>query len=135
MWIVTGGCGFIGSSIIAGLNARGITDILAVDDLKSGQKFLNLADCKLLDYLDKDSFRTKINSGYSFGAINAILHQGACSDTMEYDGVFMMENNYEYSKDVLRFAFDKLCAGSIRCRGGGIDQRRTHRLREAQHVL
>ena len=104
MWIVTGGCGFIGSSIIAGLNARGITDILAVDDLKSGQKFLNLADCKLLDYLDKDSFRTKINSGYSFGAINAILHQGACSDTMEYDGVFMMENNYEYSKDVLRFA-------------------------------
>ncbi len=104
MWIVTGGCGFIGSSIIAGLNARGITDILAVDDLKNGQKFLNLADCKLLDYLDKDSFRAKILSGYSFGTIHAILHQGACADTLEYDGVFMMENNYAYSKDVLHFA-------------------------------
>ena len=104
MWIVTGGCGFIGSSIIAGLNARGITDILAVDDLKDGQKFSNLADCKVLDYLDKDNFRAKINSGYTFGAIHAILHQGACSNTMEYDGVFMMENNYEYSKDVLHFA-------------------------------
>ncbi len=104
MWIVTGGCGFIGSSIVVGLNQQGINDILVVDDLKSGQKFLNLQNCKIADYLDKDSFRARIAAGQSFGPISAILHQGACSDTMEYDGTFMMENNYEYSKDVLRFA-------------------------------
>ncbi len=104
MWIVTGGCGFIGSSIVAGLNQRGITDILVVDDLKQGQKFLNLSDCRIADYIDKDRFRTMITAGKSFGTIEAILHQGACSDTMEYDGVFMMENNHEYSKDVLQFA-------------------------------
>ena len=107
MWIVTGGCGFIGSSIVAGLNQQGITDIMVVDDLKSGQKFLNLQDCKIADYLDKDSFRARIAAGQSFGpagSVSAILHQGACSDTMEYDGTFMMENNYEYSKDVLQFS-------------------------------
>ncbi len=104
MWIVTGGCGFIGSSIVAGLNARGITDILVVDDLKQGQKFLNLQDCKIADYLDKDRFQALIAAGKSFGTMDAILHQGACSDTMEYDGVFMMANNYEYSKEVLRLA-------------------------------
>ncbi len=107
MWIVTGGCGFIGSSIVAGLNQQGITDIMVVDDLKSGQKFLNLQDCKIADYLDKDSFRARIAAGQSFGpagSVSAILHQGACSDTMEYDGNFMMENNYEYSKDVLQFS-------------------------------
>ena len=104
MWIVTGGCGFIGSSIVAELNQRGITDILVVDDLKQGQKFLNLSDCRITDYLDQERFRTMLNAGASFGRIEAILHQGACSDTMMYDGVFMMENNFEYSKDVLRFA-------------------------------
>lgn len=104
MWIVTGGCGFIGSSIVAGLNERGIDDILVVDDLKMGQKFLNLKDCRIADYLDQERFRAMIASGKSFGVIDAILHQGACSDTMEYDGVYMMENNFEFSKDVLRFA-------------------------------
>ncbi len=104
MWIVTGGCGFIGSSIVAGLNERGIDDILVVDDLKMGQKFLNLKDCRIADYLDQERFRSRITSGKSFGTVNAILHQGACSDTMEYNGVYMMENNYEFSKDVLAFA-------------------------------
>ncbi len=104
MWIVTGGCGFIGSSIVAGLNQRGISDILVVDDLKNGQKFLNLQDCTIADYLDKNRFREMISAGKSFGPITAVLHQGACSDTMEYDGIYMMENNFEYSKDILKFS-------------------------------
>lgn len=94
--VVTGAAGFIGSNIVKGLNARGITDIIAVDDLTQGDKFRNLADLKISDYVDASSFYDMFAHG-AFGQIEAVFHEGACSDTMESNGKFMMDNNYTVS--------------------------------------
>lgn len=101
MIIVTGGAGFIGSNIVQGLNARGITDILVVDDLTDGRKCLNLSDARIRDYQDKDDFLQRIQSGQNLGPVEAIFHQGACSSTTEWDGKFVMHVNYEYTKALL----------------------------------
>lgn len=107
MIIVTGGAGFIGSNIVKGLNARGISNILVVDDLTDGRKFLNLVDLQILDYIDKDVFLEKIKNKGNFGQkIEIIFHEGACSTTTEWNGRFMMENNYEYSKILLHYCLD-----------------------------
>ncbi|MGL6045594.1 MAG: NAD-dependent epimerase/dehydratase family protein, partial [Vogesella sp.] len=98
--VVTGAAGFIGSNIVKALNARGETDILAVDNLSKGDKFVNLVGCEISDYLDKQDFISLIGSGDFDGEITAILHQGACSDTMNHDGKYMMENNYQYTLEL-----------------------------------
>ena len=101
MIIVTGGAGFIGSNIVQGLNARGISDILVVDDLTDGRKCVNLADADIRDYADKDDFLRRIRAGEDFGPVEAVFHQGTCSSTTEWDGRFVMEVNYEYTKALL----------------------------------
>lgn len=122
MFIVTGGAGFIGSNLIKSLNERGITDILVVDDLSDGTKFVNLVDLQIMDYMDKDDFITQIVSGHNFGDVKAIFHEGACSETTQWDGKFMMENNYEYSKDLLHYCIERniafLYASSAATYGG-----------------
>ena len=124
MIIVTGGAGFIGSNIVKGLNDRGREDILVVDDLKDGTKFLNLVDCEILDYLGKDDFIDRIKTGTGFGEpVDAIFHEGACSATTEWDGHYMMNNNYEYSKSLLHYCLENraayLYASSASVYGGG----------------
>src|SRR5712664_1387239 len=104
--VVTGAVGFIGSNIVKALNARGETGILAVDNLTRADKFRNLADCEIADYLDKEHFRAALDAGSFDGEIAAILHQGACSDTMQTDGRYMMENNYRYSAALLDFCIE-----------------------------
>jgi ADP-L-glycero-D-manno-heptose 6-epimerase len=94
--VVTGAAGFIGSNIIKGLNARGFDDIIAVDDLTQGDKFRNLADRQIADYVDAGVFYDMFAHG-SFGQIEAVFHEGACSDTMETNGKYMMDNNYATS--------------------------------------
>ena len=94
--VVTGAAGFIGSNLIKGLNARGIDDIIAVDDLTHGDKFRNLADLQIADYIDADAFYTLFAKS-AFGDVEAVFHEGACSDTMELDGKYMMDNNYQRS--------------------------------------
>lgn len=106
-YVVTGAAGFIGSNLVRALNARGVTDIIAVDDLADGDKFVNLADCDIADYVDKERFIELLQEGALNAAIEAILHQGACSDTTERDGRYMMRNNYEYSKTLLDFCSDE----------------------------
>lgn len=107
MIIVTGGAGFIGSNIIKALNAMGRKDILVVDNLKNGEKFLNLVDLDIADYCDKEDFIASIIAGDEFGSIHAVFHEGACSATTEWDGKYMMQNNYEYSKELLHYCLDR----------------------------
>ncbi|WP_367280424.1 ADP-glyceromanno-heptose 6-epimerase [Sulfuricaulis sp.] len=107
MYVVTGGAGFIGANLVKALNERGEKDIIVVDDLEHGDKFRNLVDCEIADYLDKRDFLEQVNSGYFKKKFKAILHEGACSDTMEHNGVYMMGNNYEYSKVLLHYCQDK----------------------------
>ncbi len=104
MIIVTGGAGFIGANVVKGLNARGEKDILVVDDLTDGKKFLNMADCEIADYMDMDEFLARVKNNESFGDCKAIFHEGACSSTTEWDGRYMMRVNYDYSKQLLDYA-------------------------------
>jgi ADP-L-glycero-D-manno-heptose 6-epimerase len=99
--VVTGAAGFIGSNIIKGLNARGIDDIIAVDDLKQGDKFRNLAALRIADYVDADTFYDAFAGG-AYGQVEAVFHEGACSDTMEMDGKYMMSNNYTLSCELFQ---------------------------------
>jgi ADP-L-glycero-D-manno-heptose 6-epimerase len=103
MIIVTGGAGLIGSNLIEQLNQRGHTDILVVDHLKNGQKMHNLADLNICDYLDRDDFMRRVQAGQELGPVNTVFHLGACSATTEWDGQFMMRNNFEYSKTLLHW--------------------------------
>jgi ADP-L-glycero-D-manno-heptose 6-epimerase len=108
MYIVTGGSGFIGSNIVAGLNKRGDSDILVVDNMTNGDKFLNLRDLEYADFMDKTEFREQLRAGsFQNNTIEAIFHEGACSDTMEYNGKYMMDNNFTYSKELFQFAVGK----------------------------
>lgn len=108
MIVVTGGAGFIGSNIVRGLNARGVTDILVVDDLTDGNKCRNIQDCLFNDYMDKDDFLNCIeNDDECLQGMQAIFHEGACSDTMEADGRFIMKNNYDYSKALFHYCQNK----------------------------
>ena len=106
MIIVTGGAGFIGSNIVKSLNDQGYTDIMVVDDLEDGTKFVNLADLEIADYIDKDDFLELIKSEVEFPGLEAIFHEGACSSTTEWDGKFMMQNNYQYSVELLHYCLD-----------------------------
>ena len=122
-YVVTGAAGFVGSNLVKALNERGMSNIIAVDNLKRADKFRNLVDCNIADYLDKQEFLELLESGQLDGAVEAVLHQGACSDTMETDGHYMMANNYRYSLGVLEFCLEEevplLYASSASVYGAG----------------
>ncbi|KND55999.1 ADP-L-glycero-D-manno-heptose-6-epimerase [Candidatus Paraburkholderia kirkii] len=98
--IVTGAAGFIGSNIVKALNERGENRVIAADNLTRADKFKNLVDCEIDDYLDKTEFVERFKRG-DFGRVRAVFHEGACSDTMETDGRYMMDNNFRYSREVM----------------------------------
>jgi len=120
-YVVTGAAGFIGSKIVEALNRHGIAHIIAVDNLQQADKVRNLAGCDIADYVDQTEFIAKLDQ-YE-GAVDAVLHQGACSDTMESDGRYMMENNYRYSKILLEWCQEEevplLYASSASVYGSG----------------
>ena len=124
-YVVTGAAGFIGSKIVQGLNAAGVSDIVAVDNLQHADKVRNLAGLEIADYLDQGEFLQRLES--FGGALEAVLHQGACSDTMESDGRYMMENNYRYSKLLLDWCQEEevplVYASSASVYGAGPDFR------------
>ncbi len=129
MIIVTGGAGFIGSNIVKRLNDKGIKDILVVDHLKDGHKFSNLADLDIADYMDREEFLSLVhdepafNSRFDLSNIEAIFHEGACSATTEWDGQYVMRNNYQYTVDLFEFATSHripfMYASSASTYGGG----------------
>lgn len=107
MYIVTGAAGFIGSNVVKGLNDLGIEDILIVDDLSRSEKIRNLRDLQFVDFMDLTEFRLAVQQEALGMVPEAILHQGACADTMETDGRYMMDINYAYSKDLLEYAMQR----------------------------
>jgi ADP-L-glycero-D-manno-heptose 6-epimerase len=123
MHIVTGAAGFIGSRLVAALNRAGITEILAVDNLENVAKVPNLAGCEIEHYLDKREFLARLEAGEFDGAVDAVLHQGACSDTMATDGRYVMDNNYGYSRALLDWCHEEevpfLYASSAAIYGAG----------------
>ena len=126
MIIVTGGAGFIGSNIVKELNRRGREDILIVDDLKDGENYKNLRGLKFIDYQHKDDFLQTIEEDSFDGTdVDIVFHEGACSDTMEYDVNYMMKTNYEYSKTLLHFCLEHripfMYASSASTYGSGVN--------------
>lgn len=121
--VVTGAAGFIGSNIVKALNLRGERDIIAVDNLTRADKFRNLVDCEIADFLDKQDFLDRVIGREFDDEVIAVFHQGACSDTMETDGRYMMHNNYRYSVDLLEWCQDNdipfLYASSASVYGSG----------------
>ncbi|HSA68078.1 MAG TPA: ADP-glyceromanno-heptose 6-epimerase [Burkholderiales bacterium] len=134
--IVTGAAGFIGSKLVEGLNRCGITDVIAVDNLARADKFRNLADAEIADYLDQAEF---IGNLERFdGAVDAVFHQGACSDTMETDGRYMLDNNYAYSRRLLDWCQDEdvplIYASSASVYGAGPEFREERRCEKPLNV-
>lgn len=140
MIIVTGGAGFIGSNLVEGLNNEAERDILVVDDLVDGQKCLNLSDLDFSDYMEFDDFGQAIQdcnqSGADFGEVECVFHQGACSDTTEWDGRYIMANNYSYSKHLLDYCIARnipfIYASSASVYGAGAD---FYEVRANEHPL
>ena len=134
--LVTGAAGFIGSKLIEGLNRRGITDVIAVDNLAHADKFRNLAACEIADYVDQAEFIANLERFE--GAVDALFHQGACSDTMETDGRYMLDNNYGYSKRLLEWCQDEevplIYASSASVYGAGPDFREERRCEKPLNV-
>ena len=122
MIVVTGGAGMIGSNLVAALNAAGRDDILVVDDLTDGTKFRNIANLAIADYEDKDDFLARIEAGAA-DPFEVVFHQGACSSTTEWDGRYMMRENYAYSKTLMEFCLERaipfVYASSAAVYGGG----------------
>jgi ADP-L-glycero-D-manno-heptose 6-epimerase len=122
--VVTGAAGFIGSNLVKALNARGETDVIAVDNLTHADKFRNLVDCDIADYIDKEEFLDRIVEGDFDDDIAAIFHEGACSDTTASDGRYVMRNNYRYSVTLLEHCQDNdvpfLYASSAAVYGDGL---------------
>jgi ADP-L-glycero-D-manno-heptose 6-epimerase len=128
MIIVTGGAGMIGSNIVKALNDKGCRDIVVVDHMKNGRKFQNLADLDICDYLDREDFMKRILEGDNFfdwGGIEVVFHEGACSSTTEWDGQYIMRNNFEYTKNLFHYCVDRripfLYASSASTYGGRTD--------------
>ena len=101
--VVTGAAGFIGSNLVKALNERGEKDVIAVDNLTRADKVANLADLEIADFIDKRDFIQRVDDGSFDARVATVFHQGACSDTMESDGRYMMENNYDYSMNLMRW--------------------------------
>lgn len=131
--IVTGAAGLIGSNIVKALNQQGINDIVAVDNLTRGEKFKNLVDCDIRHYLDKHEFIRQVREHiFPYHHIQAVFHEGACSDTMNHDGKYMMENNYQYTLDLLdwcqeeRIPFLYASSAAVYGKGEVFEEKREH---------
>ncbi|MCA1248611.1 ADP-glyceromanno-heptose 6-epimerase [Massilia sp. MS-15] len=123
MILVTGAAGFIGANLVHALSRRKPFSVFAVDNMSRPEKFHNIVDAEVADFADKEDFLVRLKAGEFDGKFSAVLHQGACSNTMETDGRYMMRNNYDYT--VALFAFCQreripfIYASSAAVYGGG----------------
>lgn len=139
MIVLTGAAGFIGSNVLKAMNDAGRDDILIVDDLTDGTKYRNLLGCKFHDYQHHQDFLTQLANNVPFSeSITAIVHLGACSVTTEWDGRYMMKNNFSYSKVLLHYCADKkipfIYASSAAVYGGNEDFRESDSIQRPLNV-
>ena len=106
--LVTGGAGFIGSALVAALNQRGISDIVITDLLGSDEKWRNLTPLKFADYLEADDFRKRIGQNQAaLGDFSAVFHLGACSATTEKNASYLIDNNFNVTKELAAWSLAK----------------------------
>lgn len=124
MIVVTGAAGFIGANNVNALNKLGERDILAVDHLAQADKFHNLVDCEIDDYLDKHDFLDAVRRK-TLPKPDVVFHQGACSDTMATDGRYVIENNYRFTRQLFHWCQEQktplIYASSAAVYGQGSD--------------
>lgn len=106
MIILTGAAGFIGSGILARLNALGWEDIFLVDELNHESKKRNLENKKFKIFIDKREFLNLVKARQVSAPVEALIHMGACSSTMLQDAQYYEENNYEYTRILAEWALE-----------------------------
>ncbi len=123
MIVVTGGAGFIGSALVWALNERGYHEIVVVDRLRDGKKWLNLSKLEIHDYFDKKDFIEQVQAGELEYEPDVIFHLGACSSTTEEDADYLMRNNFQYTRKLAEYALAQesrfIYASSAATYGGG----------------
>ncbi len=100
--VVTGASGFIGSCTVKHLNDRGMANLVLVDDIKKTEKWKNLLNKKCIDFISRGDLFQWLEGREK--NVQAFIHLGACSDTMENDGNYLMENNFRYSVRLAEYA-------------------------------
>lgn len=121
--VITGGAGFIGSGVVRHLNDRGINNIVIVDDLRKGEKWKNLVGKRIVDIISRDNFFKWLEGRESL--IEAFIHLGACTSTVETDADYLTDNNYRFSQRLALYAIKNgqrfIYASSAATYGDGLD--------------
>lgn len=107
MIVVTGGAGFIGSAIVWKLNQLGKTNIIIVDELSKDEKWKNLIGLKYEDFVNKLEFIEQVLDDVIPYNVEAIVHMGANSSTTEKDADHLIDNNYNYTKELAKYCVEK----------------------------